>query len=184
MSKLAVTIDGYTFEVELGLPPAVQKVVTGCSRDEMDAETMTVMVDGQPAQVAAPGLNRAVVGDEVEWFIVDGRSYEVVVDADMRRLRSQGGIFSLEVKDLGVNAARPQTGDGRVKAPIPGLVTQVMIGVGDEVETGQPLLVLEAMKMQNEIRAPRSGVISSVEVAPGQGVTLHQLLVEISGSRL
>jgi biotin carboxyl carrier protein len=48
------------------------------------------------------------------------------------------------------------------------------------VEVGQPILVLEAMKMENEIRAPRAGVVSRLDIVPGQGVALHEVLAEIT----
>ncbi|MDL1896866.1 acetyl-CoA carboxylase biotin carboxyl carrier protein subunit [Anaerolineae bacterium CFX7] len=72
------------------------------------------------------------------------------------------------------------SGDGRVKAPIPGIVTQIFVQVGDAVTLGQPLLILEAMKMENQIRAPRDGTLASVNVSAGEGVTLGQLLVELA----
>ena len=75
--------------------------------------------------------------------------------------------------------SRPASGDGRVKAPIPGLVTKVCIERGDQVEAGEPLLVLEAMKMENEITAPRNGTVSELNVSVGQVVALHEVLVEI-----
>jgi biotin carboxyl carrier protein len=74
---------------------------------------------------------------------------------------------------------RPPIGDGRIKAPIPGQVTQVIVSIGDEVELGEPLLVLEAMKMENEIRAPRTGRVKALNVLAGQRVALNEVLAEI-----
>ena len=75
---------------------------------------------------------------------------------------------------------RPAVADGRVKAPIPGLIARVLVAPGQAVETGQPLLVLEAMKMENELRAPRGGTVQAVKVKPGQTVTLGELMVEVA----
>ena len=75
---------------------------------------------------------------------------------------------------------RPAVADGRVKAPIPGLIARVLVAPGQTVETGQPLLVLEAMKMENELRAPRGGTVQAVKVKPGQTVTLGELMVEVA----
>ena len=61
---------------------------------------------------------------------------------------------------------------------IPGLITRVLVEVGDQVEAGQPLLVLEAMKMENEIRSPRAGTIKSIPVAVGDRVNSGDVLVE------
>ncbi|MFZ1768524.1 MAG: acetyl-CoA carboxylase biotin carboxyl carrier protein subunit, partial [Caldilinea sp.] len=68
---------------------------------------------------------------------------------------------------------------GRVKAPIPGLVTRIHVEPGQLVELGQPLLVLEAMKMENEIRSPLAGAVRQLVVKPGQTVTLSELMLEI-----
>jgi glutaconyl-CoA/methylmalonyl-CoA decarboxylase subunit gamma len=67
---------------------------------------------------------------------------------------------------------------GVVRAPIPGLVTAVQVKSGDEVQAGQQLLVLEAMKMNNSIRSIRSGRIAAVHIQVGQQVKHNQLLVE------
>ncbi len=164
MSKLAVTIDGYTFEIDLGL------VYPGESK-------LHVEVDGEQIEVFVPdmGLNPGAHAQ----IIVDGRPYEAQLDADLGWLRSRWGIHQLEVHDLELAAPRPVRGDGRVKAPIPGQVTQVLVAVGDEVQLGQPLLILEAMKMENEIRAPRPGLIERLNVHAGQSVASQQVLVEI-----
>ena len=63
---------------------------------------------------------------------------------------------------------------------IPGLIKTVLVAEGEQVEAGQPLFILEAMKMENEIHAPKSGVIGQIRVKPGQDVTLHEVLAEIS----
>lgn len=163
MAKLSVTIDGRAFVVEVA--PA-----------QSDGEELSAVVDGVAVRVHAP----APGGPEpLDWIVVDGRPYELVVDADLRRLRSHRGLHRVEVRDLEAGAVRPPSGDGRVKAPIPGLITRVLVAPGDPVEVGQPLLVLEAMKMENEIRAPRAGRVQMLGVAPGQAVALGTVLVEI-----
>ena len=66
-----------------------------------------------------------------------------------------------------------------MKAPIPGLITRVLVRPGEQVEAGQILLVLEAMKMENEIRAPMMGTVSTVLVVPQQSVARGDMLVEV-----
>ena len=61
------------------------------------------------------------------------------------------------------------SGPAEVRATLPGLVVRVDVAVGDEVAAGDPLVTVEAMKMQNEIRAPRNGRVAAIEVAPGGG---------------
>jgi biotin carboxyl carrier protein len=164
MHKLSVSVDGYTFDVELNPLP-----VTGSG--------VLVRVNGQDILVASP--DPAAPAQEMEWFIIDDHPYEVAVDPDMQWIRSRWGIFPLKVEDLDSSIHRPHIGDGRVKAPIPGQITQVLVQVGQEVASGQPLLILEAMKMENEIRAPRPGRVKLLNAAPGRRVALNELLVEI-----
>ncbi|RLI07786.1 acetyl-CoA carboxylase biotin carboxyl carrier protein subunit [Candidatus Bathyarchaeota archaeon] len=76
---------------------------------------------------------------------------------------------------------RGQTdGESVVTAPLPGVVSEVRIGVGDRVEAGAVLLVLEAMKMENEVYAPVGGVVSEIYVEAGQQVGRGDRLVLIS----
>lgn len=69
---------------------------------------------------------------------------------------------------------------GQVVAPIPGLVTQVLKSVGDEVAEGDALLIMEAMKMENELKAPVSGMVQSIHVQSGQSVEKGTLILEIA----
>jgi acetyl/propionyl-CoA carboxylase alpha subunit len=165
MSKLSVTIDDRTFVVELDILP-------GC-----DGTQLTAIVDDQELPISLSCLDDP---EQIEWVIVEDRPHEIVIDRDLRWIRSTRGLHRLEVRDLETTVARPVSADGRVKAPIPGLITRVLVEVGDQVEPGQPILVLEAMKMENEIRAPRGGVVSRIDAGQGQGVALHQVLAEIS----
>lgn len=164
MSKIGVTIDGQAFEVEVRPPQGT------------DGE-LSVVVNGQSLPVSVPGLTSP---EAMDWIIVGGRPYEIVVDRDLRWLQWSGGRHSLEVRDLEAVTTRPVSGDARVKAPVPGLVTRILVTQGQAVEAGQPIMVLEAMKMENEITAPRSGTVSRLDVALGQGVMLNQVLAEIS----
>jgi biotin carboxyl carrier protein len=164
MSKIAVTVDGQTFEVALTLGPDLSQPVP-------------VTVDGRTVSVFLPDADKPV--DEMEWLMVDGRPYELAFDRDLRWVKAFSGIHQLELRDLEAGVGRPASGDGRVKAPIPGLIARVLAAPGPRVAAGQSLVVLEAMKMENEIRAPRAGLVSAVHVSAGQSVTLGQLLVEV-----
>ncbi|MBA3522410.1 MAG: acetyl-CoA carboxylase biotin carboxyl carrier protein subunit, partial [Gemmatimonadales bacterium] len=68
-----------------------------------------------------------------------------------------------------------------LKAPMPGLVVRVQVAVGDPVAAGAGLVVLEAMKMENELRAGVAGVVRTVRVQPGEPVEKGQVLVEFDG---
>ena len=72
-------------------------------------------------------------------------------------------------------------GSGRVTSPMPGTILRVYVGVGDPVKKGQPVITLEAMKMENEIAAPMDGVIASLYVAQGDAVQGGAPLFDVSG---
>jgi len=110
-----------------------------------------------------------VYTDEEQWqVLLRGDMYRAVVEDEReRRLRSQ-----LE----GVPAER---GEFHLKAPMPGLVIAIPVGEGQPVEKGDVLLILESMKMQNELKAPRAGKVSRVRVAPGERVEQKQTLLSV-----
>ena len=168
MHRLSVSVDGYTFEVELNPVP-------------VNGSGVLVRVSGagetQDILVATP--DPAALIQDMEWFLIDDHPYEVAVDPDMQWIRSRWGIFPLKVEDLDSSMHRPHLSDGRVKAPIPGQITQVLVQLDEQVASGQPLMILEAMKMENEIRAPRSGRVKLLNVEPGRRVALSELLAEI-----
>jgi acetyl/propionyl-CoA carboxylase alpha subunit len=168
MHKLLVSVDGYTFEVELNPLP-----VNGSG-------VLVRVKSGDEAQDILVATSDPVAPDqELEWFIIDDRPYEVAVDPDLQWIRSRWGIFPLKIEDQASSIHRPHIGDGRVKAPIPGEITQVLVQLDEQVASGQPLVILEAMKMENEIRAPRPGRVKLLNAAPGRRVALNELLVEI-----
>lgn len=164
MNKLAITIDGETFEVEV-------------RRSQESADEFVATVNGDELSVWAPEPG---LPGEVDWLVIGNRPYELVFHPDLEWIESHGGHHQVRVRDTDVATVRPISGDGRVKAPIPGLITRVMVEPGENVEAGQPLLVLEAMKMENEIRSPRTGVVAQLKAQPGQTVMLNELLVEIN----
>lgn len=162
MPVFSVKIDDRVFEVEV---PGVFS----------HHEPLIVKVNGQPIEIAVKDHHRT----ELPFTIINGRSYTTSHDRDLRWLESRHALHRVEVRDLQIAVAKPASGDGRVKAPIPGLISRIRVGVGETVETGQPLLTLEAMKMQNEIRAPFSGVVRALPVNEGQVVSRAQVLIEI-----
>lgn len=164
MTSLLITIDGQEFEVDLVL-------------SALGGDTYTARVDGEDITVVNPRPEAAVA--DIEWLVVNDRPYEIVFDANLQWLRAWDGLHHIGVQDRNERVARPRSGDGRIKAPIPGLITRILVEPGVSVRAGQPLLVLEAMKMENEIRAPFDGVVSSVSVAGGQTVIRNQVLVEV-----
>jgi len=101
------------------------------------------------------------------------------------RVKVNGKIFDVELKDrfdmlleqMGMQAV----GAGKVnniKAPIPGLIIDLRVKEGDEVQAGDPILILEAMKMENIIKSPGAGKIKTVRIKKGESVEKNQVLVE------
>lgn len=164
LARIGVTIDGHPHLVEIDL--------------RQSGPERTVVVDGEAVHVSLP---EGEADEPLEWLVIEGRPYEVVVDPNLRWVRAATGLHQLEVRDVAAAVVRPASGDGRVKAPIPGLIARVLAEPGAPVEAGQTLVVLEAMKMENPIGAPRKGVVSEVAVRPGQRVTQGELLVEVAG---
>ena len=163
MSRIAVTINGRTYEIDV-------------RQNFADPTVFSASVDGEEIDIYVPGADPS---QPIEWIVVDRHPYEVIFDRSLRWVQSGRRRHHLELHDMEATFARPVSGDGGIKAPIPGLITRVLVEPGQQVTAGQSLVVLEAMKMENEIRAPRSGVVLRIDVQPGQSVTLDAMLVEV-----
>ncbi len=164
MNKLTVVIEGRSFEVEV----EPSRTVPG---------EFQVMVDGHARTIFVPDYDKPELAD---WMIVNDRPYEFLFNREMRSVQIYSGRYEVQVRDQEIESAYPVAGDGRVKAPIPGLVTRIYVESGQTVEAGQALLVLEAMKMENEIRSPINGTVRQVAVKAGQTVALSELMLEIA----
>lgn len=118
-------------------------------------------------------------------ILIDGRSYEARVEETPGALVVivEGRRFEIDVRDprrfTRKGAGGGTDGVQTVAAPMPGKIVRVLIAVGDEVAAGQGLLVVEAMKMQNEMKSPRAGKVLSLSAAPGSTVTAGEVLATI-----
>ena len=118
--------------------------------------------------------------------LCDGKSYGISIEGNASAVTAviAGHLYAVELEDererAAHAAARAATkGGGVVKSVMPGIVVQLLVQPGQHVEKGQPLLVLEAMKMQNEIAAPSDGTVSAVHVTEKQAVGTGQKLVTL-----
>lgn len=142
-----------------------------------------------------------VNGGSVKWDLVnirdgyfhilfDNRSYRAeIVKADFNTKRFTIKIngrhypvmlrdkFDILLEKMGMTA-NPVARVNHVKAPMPGLIIALKVKVGDMVKSGDPLLILEAMKMENIIKSPGDGTVKSVKVIMGEGVEKNQVLIE------
>jgi biotin carboxyl carrier protein len=165
--KLEVRISGQTRTVQL----------------EREGGSWRATIDGQSsaADVVEIAPNRLSV-------LLAGQSHEVCVtpSADGKlKLQTGAQEFSAEVLDPRTWSGRRHGGveaEGRqqIIAPMPGKVVRVLVKAGDAVEAGQGLLVVEAMKMQNEIRSPKSGTVERVLAIEGQAVNAGEVLCIVS----
>jgi biotin carboxyl carrier protein len=162
-------------------------------RDSAVLAQRQVLVDGEPSAATIHSLgggrhvlrettaaSRVVIeperpgdgGTRVREVLVDG--FRFLVETEPERLAA------LRERASKGRAASVHTGPLQVKAIIPGKVVAISVGVGDTVTAGQQLLVVEAMKMQNELRAPKDGTIERLGVAVGVNIEIGDLLVVIS----
>ncbi|HEX2142739.1 MAG TPA: biotin/lipoyl-containing protein [Candidatus Limnocylindria bacterium] len=127
----------------------------------------------------ATGLVRLTDGDRSRTVLVEGAGSEWVVTHRGRRIPVTLRTWRERVLAEAEVAAQARGGPLDIKATLPGLVVAVVVAEGVAVEEGDPLLTIEAMKMQNEVRAPRAGTVGAVAVAPGQPVPTGALLVRL-----
>ncbi|HEX2722468.1 MAG TPA: biotin/lipoyl-containing protein [Gemmatimonadaceae bacterium] len=164
--KFIVDLNGARHEVTLDGRDAV-----------VDGESISAQieeVDGTPVRVMTLGseVHRVVVrrgssrGSYTLW--VDGHRFEA--EALDERTRA--------IRDITAKSAQA-SGPAPVVAPMPGLVVRVQVAVGDLVQAGQGLVVMEAMKMENELRASASGRVKALFALPGAAVEKGALLVEL-----
>jgi len=132
---------------------------------------------------------QAAGNDNLYSLIVDGRSYDIFIDErdEDFMVVMWGGLFEVKVQDertrrlagLHRGPVAP-VGEVLIKAPMPGVVVALPVKEGQPVETGDIVVVLESMKMQNEFKTPRAGVVRSLRVKAGDTVDQNQILVTIS----
>jgi biotin carboxyl carrier protein len=129
----------------------------------------------------------AVSGQSLYSLLMDGESYEgyVYPDEDIWQVLLLGQFFSVRVTDEREKRLRTSeratatSVEFTLKAPMPGLIVGVPVEEGQQVEKGQILLILESMKMQNELRSPRPGKVSRIRIKPGESVEPKQVLLNI-----
>lgn len=156
-------------------------VIDGVRREVVVARNgngFVVTVDGRPHEVS----EMARVEDGIV-FLMDRSSHSMRVSSGRGGIElSTGGRTYLQQRDA-VDADRPagagHRGDGRLESPMPGTIIAVNVAEGDAVRAGQPLVVLESMKMHNEIASPVDGVVRKINCRLGEQVGFGHVLVEI-----
>jgi len=165
MDKFEISVEQQKFEVEIKSP-----LINASGKIE-------VLVNGKPIFVKLPG--RELHFEDWHFIEVDSQSFELDIDPELRWIKSIDGLHRIELSKPGESVARPASGDGRIKAPIPGLITKVFVEPGQAVNEGDSILILEAMKMENVMSAPKAGVVGAINVSAGKTVSLGDVLVYI-----
>ncbi len=109
--------------------------------------------------------------------LVEGRAYEVRIEGEQGFWRGQK--FSAAPPQIENGHARATEGAAKLSATMPGKVVRVLVRIGDEVSAGQGIVVVEAMKMQNEMKAPRAGVVKTLRAENGGTVAAGDLIALI-----
>lgn len=147
---------------------------------------LEVRVDGQPVDIAYREIGTLERCSGQLAITVGQKSYGVSIDGGRNHsdLTIAGYRYAVDLEDererAAAQAARQKQGKGGdLKSVMPGVVVQLLVAKGDTVAEGQPLLILEAMKMQNEIGAPAAGVVEQIHVEEGQAVGSGEKLLRI-----
>jgi len=150
-----------------------------------DGDGQVATVDGAARRVAslAAGPRTAVAGATVEELAleIDGRPYRAIVArlADRVLVAVGGRVYAFETGEE-ARGGHAGSASGAVTAPMPGKIVSVLVAVGDQVVAGQPLVVLEAMKMESTLAAEVAGRVSAVPAVAGSVVAAGDLLVEVT----
>lgn len=163
--KYITTVDGQEFSIEI-------------------IDEHHVLLDGKPYEI-----DFVMVGDQpVYSLLLNGESYDAHVypDENLWQIMFQGGVYSAIVEDEREKRLRAALGGGvaehqeyQLRAPMPGLVISVPVQDGQAINKGDVLLVLESMKMQNELRSPRAGVVTRLRVRTGDRVEQKETMLSV-----
>jgi len=154
--------------------------------ESSDNGTWRIVIDGRERVVDASQVRPGT------WsLLIGGRSYIVDLDRHKRGTTalSQSAEVGIEIEDAKRKRLARAVAEGRgaaagkgeeIAAPIAGKVVKLLVSTGDEVAAGQGVIVLEAMKMENEISAERGGSVKEIHVQPGASVETHDPLLTLA----
>ena len=173
----AVRVTIGSLMAHVAVPSIVIETAPADTRLDRRDSVHAILVEGHGAEASRSRLltlpleahARDASGVARREVVVDGWRFEVEIELEQRA--------SLRARAGGGREETARGGPTEVRAIIPGRVLSVSIVPGDSVTAGQTLLVIEAMKMQNELRASRDGVVSRIEAGPGQTIEVGDLLL-------
>lgn len=170
-----VNIDGVEHVVEVAELPGGHHEVRLLDSADADSASGRVL----PARLTRTGNVRTLqLGERVLDVVLEGELPEVGAWLSGRRARAT--VESARMRAAGsVRSKSGEGSEGNVLSPMPGKVVKLLVAEGDEVTAGMPVVVVEAMKMENELAAPRAGVVQKVHVTPGDAVEGGARLVTV-----
>ena len=163
--KYLTTIGEHEFEIEI-------------------ADENRVLIDGQPCHIDFI----AIADQPVYSILLEGKSYEAYVypSDDAWQVLLHGRSYQALVEDERERLLRAASGEGlgesqefHLKAPMPGLVVAVPVSEGQQVQKGDVLVILESMKMQNELQAPHAGTVTRLRVKEGDNVEQNETFLSV-----
>lgn len=154
----------FTIDINQAGEITVNGEVVNVDMLQMQDTTMySAVINGQSHDI------RMNEGDGVYVVQLSGEVFDVVVEDE--RTRRLAGLKS---------SSADMTGEAIIKAPMPGVVVEILVTPGQEVEKGDIVVILESMKMQNEFKAPRAGKVHAVRVSPGDKIDQNGVMVTIT----
>lgn len=165
MSEYAVKLDNFELTAELNGDSVnvAGTVYENCSLTKINEQSYVLSVGNKKMEVAITEYDK----DEMI-VTINGRDSEITIRSKLKE----------KAYKLMSNKSN-SSGAGKIKAPMPGLILKIHKSIGEEVEPGEALIILEAMKMENEIRADKSGNIEEIYVSEGDSVDKNQVLITI-----
>lgn len=163
--KYITTVNGQTFEIDINENGKI--VIDGQERavdfQEISAALYSALIENRSIEALVEerdGIHQVqILGGQYDVQVIDERRY---------RLSSAGGGFSAG------------SGELTIRSPMPGLIVDVRVTEGQEVAAGASLVVLESMKMENEIKAPRAGTVARISVGKGESVEQNRALLVLT----
>ena len=172
--------------------PLTMKYIASIGDQDFEVEIINkheVKVNGKPYKINF----KAVSGQPVYSLLADNGSYQAHVfesDDDELQILLRGTLYKVLVEDerekrlkAAAGDAGAATGELVLKSPMPGLIVQVPVKEGDQVSAGDVLVILESMKMQNELKASHNGKVTQVQIKEGDSVEQRQILLIVEASK-
>ena len=158
--------DKFDFEISSDQQPTVNGEIVDLDITTLSGNKVNVLYNNQSHNIEIVELNQA---EKTAFVKVNGNIYSLTIKDQFDQLLAQLGMDNLAANKV-----------LQVKAPMPGLVLNVLVSEGDEVKKGDSLLVLEAMKMENMIKSPSDGTVKKIEIKQGDKVEKNQVLISFS----